>query len=172
MRGVRRVNFRLPLFTWGEASAAGSAWRWGAVRLRAVQGQERRASARCTGAPATGRSRIGARPGTGFTRDVWRRERRADGGRCGHGHWSVLTGLEAPLLQLDEARRLEQRVEQAHVGRAARPARYKRARCHAATGHARRAPLTWPPPLRANSVVAARSRDCATRPMSGRPAAT
>lgn len=96
----------------------------------------------------------------------------ADGGRCGHGHWSVLTGLEAPLLQLDEARRLEQRVEQAHVGRAARPARYKRARCHAATGHARRAPLTWPPPLRANSVVAARSRDCATRPMSGRPAAT
>ncbi|CAH4028103.1 unnamed protein product [Pieris brassicae] len=55
----------------------------------------------------------------------------------------ALTGLQAKLLQLDEARRLQQGLEAAHVGR--RAARFERARCHAATGHARRAPLTWPP---------------------------
>ncbi|CAF4886492.1 unnamed protein product [Pieris macdunnoughi] len=70
-------------------------------------------------------------PGGGF----WRSSVRArDGG--------ALTGLQAQLLQLDEARRLQQGLEAAHVGR--RAAQFERARCHAATGHARRAPLTWP----------------------------
>lgn len=71
---------------------------------------------------------------------------------------SPLTGLEAPLLQLDEARRLEQRVEEAHIESAARRARYERARCHAATGHARRGPLTWPSGRRANDGAARVSR--------------
>lgn len=71
---------------------------------------------------------------------------------------SPLTGLEAPLLQLDEARRLEQRVEEAHIESAARRARYERARCLAATGHARRGPLTWPSGRRANDGAARVSR--------------
>lgn len=74
---------------------------------------------------------------------------------------SPLTGLEAPLLQLDEARRLEQRVEEAHIESAARRARYERARCHAATGHARRGPLTWPSGRRANGGTARVSRGSA-----------
>lgn len=49
----------------------------------------------------------------------------------------ALTGLEAPLLLLYVARRLQQ-IEEAHIGRRRSRARYKRARCHAATGHARR----------------------------------
>ncbi|CAH0713992.1 unnamed protein product, partial [Brenthis ino] len=42
--------------------------------------------------------------------------RRGAGGRSAGG--AALTGLESPLLELDEARRLEQRVEEAHVGSA------------------------------------------------------
>lgn len=49
----------------------------------------------------------------------------------------ALTGLEAPLLLLYVARRLQQ-IEEAHIGRRRSRARYRRARCHAATGHARR----------------------------------
>ncbi|CAH2051784.1 unnamed protein product, partial [Iphiclides podalirius] len=70
-----------------------------------------------------------------------------------------LTGLEAPLLELDEARRLEQRVEEAHVGGRHGRALYERARCHAATGHARRAPLTWPLHRPPNGGAARASRD-------------
>lgn len=150
MRGVRRVNFRLPLFTWGEV--AGSAWsrRGGGGGLRAVQGQERRASARCTGAPATGRSRARAQ---------W----------VVRGTLSLLTGLEAPLLQLDEARRLEQRVEEAHVG-AARP------RAVQARPLSRR---DWPRAPRAahvagaapaNGSAARGARDRRAQPMSAWPA--
>lgn len=53
-------------------------------------------------------------------RGAWRSRSRA-GGRRGGGRalaGAALTGLESPLLELDEARRLEQRVEEAHVGSA------------------------------------------------------
>lgn len=114
--GVQRVNFRLPLFTWGEAAGARGA---GGGRGGAGRGE---GAACCSRSRAAGGGGLHAR-------------------RPGAGRWrlalTLLTGLEAPLLQLDEARRLEQRVEQAH-GLAAGGARWWRGRCHAATGHARR----------------------------------
>ncbi|CAB3256880.1 unnamed protein product [Arctia plantaginis] len=79
VRGVRRVNFRLPLFTWGEAGAGRERSEGKGVRLRAVQGQERRASARCTGAPATGHSRAAHAQGPVLL--VTRRERDTSGAR-------------------------------------------------------------------------------------------
>ncbi|CAH2094048.1 unnamed protein product [Euphydryas editha] len=85
-----------------------------------------------------------------------------------HRARSPLTGLETSFLQLDEARRLEQRVEEAHIGSAARRARYERARCHAATGHARRWPLTWPSGRRANGDAARASRGPRARPIAAR----
>lgn len=79
MRGVRLVNFRLPLFTWGEAGAAGSAWRGrgrcGCVLFKVKSVGRRLAAPARRRLDGRGYSRIGARPGTGFTRDVCRRER-------------------------------------------------------------------------------------------------
>ncbi|CAH2237515.1 jg4290 [Pararge aegeria aegeria] len=64
--------------------------------------------------------------GAGRTAAAWRSRSRAAGvgspqgaGQACREGASPLTGLEAPLLQLDEARRLEQRVEEAHVRSAA-----------------------------------------------------
>lgn len=80
-------------------------------------------------------------------RGAWRSRSRAaalveggGGGRRRRARRPALTGLEAPLLQLDEARRLEQRVEEAHVGSAGgargttRP--LSRRDCHAPAPHA------------------------------------
>lgn len=95
-RRLRTVNFRLPLFTWGEAAGGG------VPRLRAVQGQERRASARSLAALA--RRRLDDRESAHAQGPVSLVTWAAAAGAGGLG--SRLTGLEAPFLELDEARSL------------------------------------------------------------------
>ncbi|CAG4934179.1 unnamed protein product [Colias eurytheme] len=90
------------------------------ARGRAARGRPARAT------------RVRASPGPG--------NRRAAGGAGRTGGRAPLTGVEAPLLQLDEPRRLQEGVEEAHVYAAAA----QRARPMSRRDWRRRGALTWP----------------------------
>ncbi|KAJ0172937.1 hypothetical protein K1T71_011113 [Dendrolimus kikuchii] len=155
LRGIRRMNFRLPLFTWARPVRAQGCGAGGG-------GEEGVAAACCSRSRASG---VGSlhRPAGNWALANRRTPRDRFGRDVGcSGERRRLTGANGSLLV---SRRL---MSTRRHGRA----RYKRARCHAATGHARRAPLTWPPPPPANERWARASRDRRREPIAGPPAAT